>query len=307
MNHDLEKIERLLREAPAPRPSEGLRERLEADIRLARPVVPGAVGWQAWRRWIPAMSFALGLLLAAGAFAFQAVETSRLRAENEALRESLKNAEGGKEMELERLKQEAAELERLRREAAELEQLRVMVASLRDETQALIALQAENQELRARLTAMRSSGEHPLDQAMEDAHRIRCVNNMKNIGLAARIYASDHEDVFPPDWMAMKWELSTPKILHCSADVGRTRTESWEDFGPANVSYIFVTPGLSVGETPVNTVLARCPIHENITLYDGSVQQAMQVLAQGRAAIVDQNGHQVFIMLPEKQVDSVSE
>ncbi len=90
--------------------------------------------------------------------------------------------------------------------------------------------------------------------------RIQCVNNLKNIGLAARIFAADNNDLFPwqvssneggsrefhslagavhPDvvgrtlvasdsagsvWahlLALSNELSTPKIIHCPSDSER--------------------------------------------------------------------------------------
>jgi prepilin-type N-terminal cleavage/methylation domain-containing protein len=90
-----------------------------------------------------------------------------------------------------------------------------------------------------------------LAKAKAKAQRIKCVNNLKNVGLAFRIFATDNGDRYPmqvpnaeggssdytptatatPAQVAMIWyhfavlsnELSTPKILVCPAD---SRTES---------------------------------------------------------------------------------
>jgi prepilin-type N-terminal cleavage/methylation domain-containing protein/prepilin-type processing-associated H-X9-DG protein len=87
-----------------------------------------------------------------------------------------------------------------------------------------------------------------LAKAKAKAQRIKCVNNLKNVGLAFRIFATDNGDRFPmavpsaeggsadavptadgPNrliWMhfaALSNELSTPKIVVCPSD---QRTES---------------------------------------------------------------------------------
>jgi prepilin-type N-terminal cleavage/methylation domain-containing protein/prepilin-type processing-associated H-X9-DG protein len=83
-----------------------------------------------------------------------------------------------------------------------------------------------------------------LAKAKAKAQRIKCVNNLKNVGLAFRIFATDNNDQYPmsvpaiqggsSDYnanAAMIWyhfavlsnELSTPKIVVCPSD---SRTES---------------------------------------------------------------------------------
>src|SRR5688572_31790782 len=69
-----------------------------------------------------------------------------------------------------------------------------------------------------------------LARSNRPAARIKCVNNLKNVGLAFRIFATDNNDLFPGQVMASNgWhkvdvvsvyqmlsnELSTPKILLC--------------------------------------------------------------------------------------------
>src|SRR6185436_18645728 len=83
-----------------------------------------------------------------------------------------------------------------------------------------------------------------LAKAKAKAQRIKCTNNLKNVGLAFRIFATDNQDRFPmqitaaeggsSDWTAkgvaandkLIWkhfsalsnELSTPKIVVCPSD-----------------------------------------------------------------------------------------
>ena len=88
--------------------------------------------------------------------------------------------------------------------------------------------------------------------------RIGCVNNLKQIGLGFRTWAIDNEDRFPmqvsvtnggtmelvasgrvsPHFEVMSNELSTPKILVCPNDRGRTyATNFGSDFTDSKLSY----------------------------------------------------------------------
>jgi prepilin-type N-terminal cleavage/methylation domain-containing protein len=108
---------------------------------------------------------------------------------------------------------------------------------------------------------------------------ISCVNNLKQIGLAYRIWAGDNGDKFPMDvsvtnggtmeifakgsqfqnfvflnYLAMTNELSTPKILTCPADPNViVATNFSTSFSAKNISY-FV--GLDADETNPQTLLS---------------------------------------------------
>jgi hypothetical protein len=112
---------------------------------------------------------------------------------------------------------------------------------------------------------------------------------MKQIVLAARIWANDHKDTLPPDFMTMKNELTTPKILTCPGDTARAAAASWAEFGPASVSYEMLSPG--VEETDPAVVFIRCPIHGSVGLVDGSVQQ---IGLDGRRRVVLKDGKYVI-------------
>ncbi len=90
--------------------------------------------------------------------------------------------------------------------------------------------------------------------------RIGCVNNLKQFGIAFRLWEGDHGDKYPMQfartnnetmklvtsgntyllWQTMSNELSTPKILHCPEDKQRTNAVSFsQGFSDANISYFF--------------------------------------------------------------------
>lgn len=96
---------------------------------------------------------------------------------------------------------------------------------------------------------------------MQKADRINCVNNLKEIGLAYKVWAGDNNDKFPMQvsitdtngggtmelangknaWInfyVMSNELSTPRILICPADKDRiAATNFTTDFNNSKISY----------------------------------------------------------------------
>jgi len=157
------------------------------------------------------------------------------------------------------LRKQTADLAPLRMQAAEAAQLR---ARLSVATQDLA--RAESQ-----LAAAVNIPPEQLRQAKEQAQSIACINNLKQIGLAARIWANDHNDVFPPDFVTMKNELNSPKVLFCPGDPTAVRVSEWSQLNPALISYRFLNP--NGNELDPQKQLTTCPIHGHVGFSDGSV------------------------------------
>jgi hypothetical protein len=91
--------------------------------------------------------------------------------------------------------------------------------------------------------------------------RISCVNNVKQIGLACRVWEGDNNDKYPPQvsatnggsmeyitgpnvwhhFQVMSNELSTPKVVFCPAESDRNRflATNFVSFCNSNVSFFF--------------------------------------------------------------------
>lgn len=120
-----------------------------------------------------------------------------------------------------------------------------------------------------------------LAKAKAKAQRIKCVNNLKNIGLSFRIFATDNGDLFPMavstnaggssefvgpvgtstalalqawrHFQAMSNELSTPKIVICPADAGRVEANTFGSIKPTGTAGQNVEPfGLPGGNGNAN-------------------------------------------------------
>ena len=105
-------------------------------------------------------------------------------------------------------------------------------------------------------------------------NRINCVSNLKQVGLAFRMWSNDNGEKFPwevstnkggtselissgdafPHFLAISNEANTPKIFVCATDMpSRTRAVNWDQFvGDTNVSY-FV--GLGANEVYPQSIL----------------------------------------------------
>src|SRR5262249_33236034 len=134
-----------------------------------------------------------------------------------------------------------------------------------------------------------------LSQAKNRVLEISCQNNLKQIGLAMRIWEGDNGNHFPfnlstnsggslelclPDsdgfdqnafrhFQVMSNELGTPMILWCPADSDHHAATDFRDLQPNNVSYQLRSGTNVTGDNPLE-ILARCPIHNNTLMSDGS-------------------------------------
>jgi hypothetical protein len=290
---DTERIENVLHRAPKVKVPAALAEKLKADITLPRASATANATdfWAGFRRWFPGFATAALFLTCLVALGMQQRVLSGLRQEQKQLQVGATEAQqlaDAKRSAQEQVQAQAAQLAQLRKDNAELQQLRAEVAQLREQLQQLPALRAERQSLAAQAKAMESNvggtSNDPFAEAQDKASSVQCVSNMKQIGLAARMWANDHKEIMPPDFLTMRNELNTPKILVCPGDTARTKVSNWNEFSPANASYEFLVPNLSEREPP-QTIMTRCPIHGHVGLLDGSVHMNRDTLR-----IVTKNG-----------------
>ena len=106
----------------------------------------------------------------------------------------------------------------------------------------------------------------------QKAARVACTNNLKQIGLSFRIFATDHNDAFPmlvstnqggssefrfsPEvfrhFQTLSNELGTPKVLVCPED-RRTSAPNFDKLANTNISYFI---GLDAQEERPEIVLS---------------------------------------------------
>ena len=273
-------IETLLRHAPQPAVPVDLLTALRAQIRLPDGARNSNHSWTEWRstlrRWMPALAFGVFLLSCVILIGVQANLTSQLKQRNETLRATASTLEQLRQAQADVAQRRAqlAELEQLQKDNDDLQRLRAEVGELRGLAQQIESLRAENKRLSGSLAnAGARQGDAFFDEAQQRAERLECVNNLKQLGLATRVWSLDNNDRFPSSLVVMSNELSTVKVLICPSDKARqaSASVSWSAFRDAMSSYQFY--GGETDDTDPQSILSVCPIHNNFGLADGSVQQ----------------------------------
>ena len=151
-----------------------------------------------------------------------------------------------------------------------------------------------------------------LYKAKGKAQRITCVNNLKQVGIGLRIYATDNQDKIPwqndgergtakyaeprsdtsalldtsgkpifdknawRHFQALENELGNPKILRCPSDPNVQQVTSFSNLSANSVSYWLRTDE-EVTENNPDEIMVVCPHHDgqfNVLLGDASVHQA---------------------------------
>jgi prepilin-type processing-associated H-X9-DG protein len=125
-----------------------------------------------------------------------------------------------------------------------------------------------------------------LAKAKGRAQTVQCVNNLKQLALAARMYANDHGDKFPnaTNWCDLiQSSAGSVKIFQCPASRGTLGGYGYnaalsgkrvDDVNPSTVLLFEIPGGWNVSGGPEQ--LIQTPRHTrqiNVAFADGSVQQ----------------------------------
>ncbi|HLX69768.1 MAG TPA: hypothetical protein VKV04_09100 [Verrucomicrobiae bacterium] len=307
-------IESLLFRAPSPAAPPELLQRLQAAITLqpakSEMRIP-RTGQRPFRRWFPTLAFGLVLVSCAVMFGVQLNWSAKLKQQNESLRVVAAGLPQLREQHAawEKAVAQQQELEGLRRDNQELHQLQTEVARLTSLSAEVTRLREQNRRLAAAPVASNpSTGPSFFDQAQQQAERIQCVNNLKQLGLAMRIWEGDNHDKYPTSLAAMSNECSTVKILICPSDKSRQSnlSVSWADFNNDMSSYQYLAQPDDGDIAHPDRIMAICPIHHNYLLEDGSVQSIdpakyHEVQKDGRLYLEPINSDSIQVPTPPTQ------
>jgi hypothetical protein len=125
-----------------------------------------------------------------------------------------------------------------------------------------------------------------------------CQNNLRQIGLALKVWALEHNDQYPfnvstnaggslelcssgadgfennpvPHLRVISNELSNTSFLVCPDDKRRAAAADFESLKAENISYRMRT-GTNINSDNPQEILAMCPIHGNVLYSDGNVRK----------------------------------
>lgn len=100
---------------------------------------------------------------------------------------------------------------------------------------------------------------------------LECLNQLKQIGLATRLYANDNNGRFPPGFEAITNELGRASVLVCPGDLLRPRPTGFADLDWGAVSYVLDAPGRRLLPGGVGVQIAHCRTHGHLVDSEGVV------------------------------------
>lgn len=274
-------IENILRNAPQPSAPAGLRERLCAQaprraLSGPRPSTESSSGWL--RRWWPVLAPAAVSLASATLFTLQQSEIRGLKAMSSITAVPDQPSAGT----IQPSPQDHGSGSKVGdAENPELARLKALAAQLNTELSQLEQMKHQNEQLRKELATRSTAALSPeetkaLEEARDRASSTICVNNLKQLAVAVKMWSGDHEEITPPNVPSLlNYVGSSMKIFICPADTQRQAAGDANSFTPANCSYEYLAASTPDNEANRSCVLFRCPIHGHIGIIDGSVHSSL--------------------------------
>lgn len=288
-------IEASLRHAPRPAAPAGLKDKLIRQIQLPQTTTASSQGAAAfrpqswWQRWWPALAPVGASLVFAAVIVGQQNQINTLEKTVRELNSRLIAATNHAPAQVDAPAPVPASAPTS--EAEELARLQQRVGALNAELGQLEAVAKANEGLRKQLASTDGFSQAELDalaEAKARAQAIACVNNLKQIGLAVRIYANDNNEVNPPNFLSMSNELGSPKILFCPGNTNHPAVKTWADFAATASNYQFLAAGATNSDVEPQRILTYCPTHNIFGLCDGSVQNYSK--RRYEDCVTEQNG-----------------
>jgi hypothetical protein len=105
--------------------------------------------------------------------------------------------------------------------------------------------------------------------AKSQAESMQCASNLRQIGMAVRLYAEVHQGNYPQTPAEFGPNLGYSRFLVCPQDLAlKGRKIEVKDF--SRTSYTLTLAGAS--ESTPDNVIARCPTHGHVLTADGRVR-----------------------------------
>ena len=108
-----------------------------------------------------------------------------------------------------------------------------------------------------------------LDLAKQRATSINCVNNLRQIVLAARIWSFENGGHCPPGIQVFTNQLGSPAVLFCPANVGHQASTNWDGFDWEQIDYEWIP---EANWNNPSDITCKCRIHDNVARVDGSAE-----------------------------------